>query len=395
MQPPKLFPDIPYTRQLGRMRQSDPSGEPIPYNANEVALLRASLLKRGKAARCPRCGKALHVEGPVELQQGAGRVWAIRCEHCGIGMTVSPRAIASQRRMQLTHLVHSKPETGHLKNRAPHAAVAVGIHAAVIVLAVVLTLPRPERPSVRTDTTAVYLVPPRDVAPELVTLAPALLEGLANIKGFQVVAPAVTVPVDLESNQSTAQFDPRSFAGSERGLPGFAEGLGATNGEEYGPDHIWAAASNLDEVPELISSPPLEYPDGLRDRGIEGHVVIRFVLDSLGVPEKETIEIVEATHTGFVESAKSIVRNSRYRPGRVRGRPVRVWSVVTINFDLGGAGSRRSKSAPLLPSTSLTVTRSLLSAGFDTAGYHATRLEYPGHGVWCDIRPPELRHAVA
>jgi hypothetical protein len=55
---------------------------------------------------------------------------------------------------------------------------------------------------------------------------------------------------------------------------------------------------------------------------------------------------VEASHDGFVEPAKDIVRNSRYRPGRMRGRPVRVWSVVTINFSLGGTGELGADALP-------------------------------------------------
>jgi TonB family protein len=348
MRPPKLFPEIPYTRQLGRLRQSDASGEPIPYGPDEVALLRASLLKRGKAAHCPRCGNALHVGGPVELQQGGGRVWKVRCEHCRIRLTVSPRAVASQRRMHLRDLVHSRPDTSPLKNRAPHAAVAVAIHAAVIVAAVTLTLPRPEGPSARRDTVAVYLAPPRDVQPELVTLAPALLERLANMEGFETVVAPVDVPLDLDIEESSTQFDPRAFSGvGEEGGSLMGAVGGVTEDEGRGADYVYAATAVLDEPPELISSPPLEYPDRLRDRGIEGRVVLQFVIDTLGRAERETIEIVEASHDGFVEPAKDIVRNSRYRPGRMRGRPVRVWSVVTINFSLGGARSGR----PALPAT--------------------------------------------
>jgi TonB family protein len=200
--------------------------------------------------------------------------------------------------------------------------VAVAIHAVAIIAAVTLTLPPAEDPSGRTDTTTVFLTfPRRDVEPELVRLAPT----------------PVDVPDGLDLEAPTTRFDPRDFSGIGREGATFAGAVGGlSDGEERGPDHIWASAAVLDEAPELISSPPLEYPNRLRDRNIEGHVTIRFVIDTLGLAEHETIEIVEASHDGFIESATNIVRKSRYRPGRVRGRAVRVWSVITINFDITG-----------------------------------------------------------
>ncbi len=322
MRPPELFPKIPYTLQRGRLHEPDARGEPIPYSANEVALIRASLLKQGSERRCPHCREVLDIEGPVEHPESGTPIWRARCEKCRLRLTVSPRAVASQRDLSCAGLVHYRPVTSPLRNRVPQAVVAVAIHAVAIIAAVTLTLPPAEDPSGRTDTTTVFLTfPRRDVEPELVRLAPT----------------PVDVPDGLDLEAPTTRFDPRDFSGIGREGATFAGAVGGlSDGEERGPDHIWASAAVLDEAPELISSPPLEYPNRLRDRNIEGHVTIRFVIDTLGLAEHETIEIVEASHDGFIESATNIVRKSRYRPGRVRGRAVRVWSVITINFDITG-----------------------------------------------------------
>ncbi len=342
MRPPNLFPRIPYTRQRGRLEGPDATGEPVPYNATEVALLRAAVRERGKAAKCPRCGNTLDVKGPVQVRQGAGRVWAVRCSHCRVGMTVSPSAVATQRDLSSAGLVHYQPTTSPVKNRIPHAVVAVTIHAVVIVGAIVLTLPPAEGASGTADTTTIVLsFPRRDVEPELVRLAPELLESISSIRGFQTVAAPVEVPDGLDLESPTTRLDPRDFSGIGQEAATFAGAVGGVaEGEERGPDYIWASSAQLDEAPELISSPPLEYPSRLRDRNIEGHVTIRFVIDTLGLAEQQSIEVVEASNDGFIESALNIVRKSRYRPGRVRGRPVRVWSVITINFDITGSGQR-------------------------------------------------------
>jgi TonB family protein len=336
MQPPELFPKIPYTRQLGRLHELDARGEPIPYNAEEVAFIRASLLNRGWEKRCPRCHEVLDVKGPVKHPESGTPIWRVRCETCRLRLTVSPRAVASQRDLSSAGLVHYQPVASPLRNRAPHGVIAVAVHAAAIIAAIVFTLPPTEDPSGRADTTTVFLTfPRRDVEPELVRLAPELLESISSIQGFQTIAAPVEIPDGLDFDDPPTRIDPRDFSGIGQEGATFAGAVGdAIDGEERGPNYIWASAAQLDEAPELISSPPLEYPRRLRDRSIEGHVTIRFVIDTLGLAEQQTIEIVEASHEGFIESAKNIVRNSRYRPGQVRGRPVRVWSVITINFTL-------------------------------------------------------------
>ncbi|UCG85080.1 MAG: energy transducer TonB [Gemmatimonadota bacterium] len=335
MKPLDLFPRIPYTRQRGRLRDPITRSESVTYSAAEIALLRTSLPNHGAVTRCPRCREPLMVGGPVVLRKRATPVWVIRCERCSIRLSISPRALASRRHMQCAGLVDSKPPVTSLASKAPQTAIAVVAHAAVVAAAVALTVPTVEQAYAPADTALLYLAPPRAVPRELPRLAPPVIHNLPDIRGFKNLVPPVTVPEQVDVADLTSQFDPRDFSGLGYEVGAFPGAMGGViGGEGNDADYVWASEALLDEQPELISSPPLVYPAAMRNLGVEGFVVLQFVVDTLGVAERRTVEIIEASHLGFIDSARSIVCQSRYRPGRMRGLPVRVWSMVRIDFTL-------------------------------------------------------------
>jgi protein TonB len=90
----------------------------------------------------------------------------------------------------------------------------------------------------------------------------------------------------------------------------------------------------VEELPVLISHPEIRYPEVLRQAGIEGHVMIETVLDTLGRAEPSLTRVAAGVNDLFNREALSVVLASRYRPARVSGRPVRVRVQVPVNFSL-------------------------------------------------------------
>jgi protein TonB len=84
----------------------------------------------------------------------------------------------------------------------------------------------------------------------------------------------------------------------------------------------------------VISSPKVRFPEILRAAGMQGFVIVGFVVDTAGRAEPQSINIVASTNAGFEASAKAVVRKSRYRPGRMRGRPVRSLATMRVEFNL-------------------------------------------------------------
>lgn len=107
-------------------------------------------------------------------------------------------------------------------------------------------------------------------------------------------------------------------------------GAGPENGSDAAVDWL-----SVEESPALLPGPPPAYSELLRAAGIEGRVVLQVVIDTLGRAEPAA-RVVESSNRGFDGTALAYVRRALFRPGRVRGRAVRVLIRLPLEFTLRG-----------------------------------------------------------
>ena|SRR3990172_13341963 len=79
---------------------------------------------------------------------------------------------------------------------------------------------------------------------------------------------------------------------------------------------------------------PVHYPVRLRERGIQGRVVLGYVIDENGFVDPATIRVLSTTHLGFVEAAVDGLVGISYCPGIRDGRRVRVRVQMPVNFTI-------------------------------------------------------------
>lgn len=76
------------------------------------------------------------------------------------------------------------------------------------------------------------------------------------------------------------------------------------------------------------------YPEALRVMGIEGRVVARFVVDTLGRVEGASVELIEASHVLFADAVRAALARARYVPAEAGGQHVRQLVVQPFQFSL-------------------------------------------------------------
>ena len=82
----------------------------------------------------------------------------------------------------------------------------------------------------------------------------------------------------------------------------------------------------------LVQVPPI-YPMSARQRGIEGLVKVRFIVNEQG--RVDNIKILESRpEKVFDTSVVRCVSAWRFSPGTIEGVPVKTWVQTTIRFDL-------------------------------------------------------------
>jgi outer membrane biosynthesis protein TonB len=109
--------------------------------------------------------------------------------------------------------------------------------------------------------------------------------------------------------------------------------IGDSAAETMPPSHK-SAAKQVDRPVRVRYCPEPSYPTGLAEYGFAGHVIVRFVVDTLGYPEVEHLVVWEASHPGFVPAARRTVAKCRFLPAEKDGRPVRLLVQQRISFRL-------------------------------------------------------------
>jgi periplasmic protein TonB len=97
-----------------------------------------------------------------------------------------------------------------------------------------------------------------------------------------------------------------------------------------------------DEMPSFPGGPKalmdlvyknITYPEDAKDKGIEGKVIVRFVIDKEGKAGQASIS------KGLCPSIDKVVLNvinkiPKFIPGKMAGKPVSVWFALPITFKL-------------------------------------------------------------
>jgi len=93
----------------------------------------------------------------------------------------------------------------------------------------------------------------------------------------------------------------------------------------------------VEQMPELIGGIAelqrhVRYPEIARKAGVEGRVVVQFIIDEQGNVQDPFV--VRGIGAGADEAALHAVRQVRFTPGMQRGRPVKVQYTIPVQFRL-------------------------------------------------------------
>jgi periplasmic protein TonB len=97
----------------------------------------------------------------------------------------------------------------------------------------------------------------------------------------------------------------------------------------------YVAASQVNELPSVEGRPdslrPF-YPEAARQRGVEGDVVLRLLIDADGSLAK--VDVIGDPGAGLGAAGARAIRQFRFRPGKVGGQPVATTITYVLHFVL-------------------------------------------------------------
>lgn len=104
--------------------------------------------------------------------------------------------------------------------------------------------------------------------------------------------------------------------------------------EEEEEEDFFVAVENMPELKGGLADlqQKINYPDMARKAGIEGRVIIQFIVNEQG--KVEDPKVIRGIGGGCDEEALRVVKQAEFEPGRQRGNPVRVQYSLPITFKL-------------------------------------------------------------
>ena len=220
-------------------------------------------------------------------------------------------------------LVESRPPR---QRRSPWTALSVIAHVSLVGAAVHLTA------AAMPDATPEPMLERVVYAPAVQTPAAAAPQASGSMR--VIAPPTFTMPEITTPSVSIPRAPAFDRIIDDIRATAFGSVVGTRNGGAPAPGGIHTA-EDVDRMVAALpgnASPP--YPARLSAAGVEGDVVARFVVDTTGRVESRSIEIVQATHALFGEAVSEWLKQTRYSPAQVNGRPVRQLVQQRVGFSL-------------------------------------------------------------
>ncbi len=195
-------------------------------------------------------------------------------------------------------------------------------HSVIVLGAVVATLTAGQKDAGETiDTAMVFLNQEEQKKPEE---QPPIVD-VPQLKGFQTVVAPTDIPTNIPPINLQEHFDPKDYTGT--GVEG-GIGTGLVPSDQVFMESV------VEERPEVLSGPSLQYPDLLRQAGVQGRVLVQAIIDTAGRAEPPSVKVIQSPNPGFDQPAKNYVLRALFRPARVHGRAVRVLVNLPIDFKI-------------------------------------------------------------
>lgn len=197
--------------------------------------------------------------------------------------------------------------------------VVIAIHAAAISALALSKMEMPPRfVPVITDSWNVPLNPvPPEVEPKPTEIVPSLPHSTPRIVKLRI--PDRETEVTTESAQTQVTADPQSFSQGEQT---------AVRPADPPREAVRLAAA---PDPRAIFQPP--YPPSAIRLGDEGAVKVRVLIGTDG--RVKAVEKISATNDAFWRATeRHALRNWRFSPATLDGRPVESWREMTVRFEL-------------------------------------------------------------
>jgi periplasmic protein TonB len=219
----------------------------------------------------------------------------------------------------LETLLESKPKGSR---STAGTIVSVTTHTALIAAAVFATAQARVQPRASADTVRAVYFPPNVPRVQTPRSAPAATTAPVDAHRMIFVGTHIDIaipPIDITPiDITTVVSKPEDFGSASTSAlrPDGARIQTAPDGSPFRADQVDRQVGLIPGV-----RPPT-YPEALRSAGIEGKVVVEFVVDERGQPVQGSVRVVQSDNDLFADAVRVALGRLRFTPAEVGGKKV-------------------------------------------------------------------------
>jgi periplasmic protein TonB len=219
--------------------------------------------------------------------------------------------------------------------RTGGSVASIIIHSVIItggVMATARDVVTPELPPpIPVVVPYVRAIDPRPVAqqqPARVSVASVAAPFLPRLT-MSAIIPDGIPPIDLTATPTPSDFRQGPIAGNHIVCIDDCRTISVTDSAGH---QLW---NTRDVMMRMLADPvPPRYPESLRRAGIEGEVVVQFVVDTTGRVDLRTVDVLRSTHDAFTTAVRETLAKLRFAPAIGGERKVRALAVMPFHFTL-------------------------------------------------------------
>lgn len=181
---------------------------------------------------------------------------------------------------------------------------------------------------------------PKPKVPQLKVVMPKV-EAPAPPQGFKILPPPVSVPTKIPTiDLSKALTNENDFSGkgvaggSANGVKGGTGNEGDTGKGAGVKEHGPYMEFQVEKPVEKIGGEAPEYPQSLKDQGIEGQVLAQFVVNESGRYEPGTLKILNSSNAAFTAAVKDALPRMKFSAAQIGGKKVQQLVQMPFQFHL-------------------------------------------------------------
>ena len=212
--------------------------------------------------------------------------------------------------------------------------VSMVAHTALVVAVILATTTRTTVASLRPKIDVIHIIAPSNPPLHEPLAARTAALSLPTAPFVATLHVPTVISTEIPAIDFAAAVPPDNFGAARTPVVGNTCRFPCAAGDENDSSRssVWSGNQLMMQLREKPVPP--RYPESLRRAGISGDVLVRFVVDTVGNVDPESIEIITSTHDFFTAAVRESLARLRFNPAQVGIRRVPAAAVMPFHFTL-------------------------------------------------------------